>query len=211
MTLSNRTGSPRTRTGVAIPLIILAIAAVTWHRASDGKSTGHSFVPGQRLVHRLEYFSASAADFNVLMRGDAAEGNEQAIFTTVGADLETTVLEANAEGALLAVVFRDLEVQVVFNGDLGQPGSGGGNSGRPAAAPADDHRSAGPNRRRQTRSRGQHAGAYFFVRALLATTQVVFPDEPTPSWETRWKAIRTASSWRATRRKHPPTGSRTFA
>src|SRR5947209_1580966 len=102
--------SLRTRKGAcAALLVLLAIAALIWHFAAPGNRTPvHRFVPGQRLVYRLEYLSASAADFSVLTRDAAKEPdqadnvgakNDQAIFTTVEAELQATVVEVNTDGA----------------------------------------------------------------------------------------------------------------
>jgi len=70
-----------------------------WHFAADGTSgLAHRFVPGQRLVYKLEYFSAAAADFSVLTQAKNTEPKEeQAISTKVEAELQATVLEVHAQ------------------------------------------------------------------------------------------------------------------
>jgi hypothetical protein len=180
-------GSLRTRTGAMVALLVLlAIAGLTWHFATPGNGPlEHRFVVGQRLTYRLEYLSASAANLDVLTGdADAEAKNDQAVFTNVEGNLEATVLEANGDGALVAFVLRDPEVQVVFNGELAMV--------QAEAIQADLSRTLLAVVDRQGKIRSVHLDAnvnslsHTFVRALLAATQVVLPSEPAQSaWQTR--------------------------
>ena len=172
------------RAGTAL-LILAAATAIIWHFAADGASgLAHRFVPGQRLVYKLEYFSASAADFSVLTQAKNTEPREeQAIFTKVDAELQATVLEVHAKGALIAFSMSDPAVQVVANGDL-------------ALEPAEMIQTdlshallAVVDRQGRIHSvhldRNVSALSHTFVRALLAATQVVLPDDRSQSaWQT---------------------------
>lgn len=171
----------------ALP-VLLAIAALTWHFTAIGnRGFAHRFVVGQRLVYKLEYLSASAADFGVLTQGaarDADPDRDQEILTNVNAELHGTVLEVSANGAVIACIMRNPKVQVVFNGELvdDQADMIQTDLGRMLIADVD----------RNGRMVAVHldpnvrALSHTFVRALLAATQVVLPDDPAPSaWETR--------------------------
>ena len=176
---------PLTRIGIVMAL--LAIAALAWRFSNDGeRSLTHRFVVGQRLVYRLEYLSASAANFNVLTREDAkdADQNEQSIFTTVEANLEATVLEAHTDGAVIAFAFRKPEVQVIFNDNLAVEHAEAiqADLSRTLLATIDRH---GDIRSVQLDPQ-VIAISHTFVRTLLATTQVALPGEATQStWEAR--------------------------
>ena len=93
-------------------LIGLGAAALLWWVAAGTPSVPleHRFVAGERLVFRLEYLSTSASNMAGLMQAETvenanadADGNHsQVVFTNLDAELETTVLEANADGAASA-------------------------------------------------------------------------------------------------------------
>src|SRR4051812_31484797 len=103
---------PRTKKslGLTVALVVLAITAIvvvcnvlSWRPGV----AAHRFVPGQRLVYRLELLTASTSNFTGLTEaGDAAkdQGLTTSAHTNVEGELVATVLQARDDGALVAFV-----------------------------------------------------------------------------------------------------------
>jgi hypothetical protein len=174
----------RTRTFVAFALILM-VAVSVWHFAMQpSPSLSHRFIVGQRLVFRLEYLSASGSNFAGLTQEAEEVKDMQAIYTNVEADMHATVVEADAEGAWIACGFKSPGVQVVVNGELAVS--------QAEAIQADLSRGLLAFVDRQGRIRSVHFDsrinslAHNFARALLATTQVVLPENASrTTWDTQ--------------------------
>jgi hypothetical protein len=165
----------------------LAVAGIAWHFAVGAPRTVvHRWVPGQRLTFRLEYLSASSADFTAGTH--AAE--MQTLSTKVEADLAAAVLEVNSEGALIVFALRKAAVQVVCDGApaADQSATMRADLSRPWLALVNhDGRIRSVHLPRNTSSL-----SHTFVRALLAAGQVVLPGDAA---QTGWQA-----------REHDPNG-----
>lgn len=171
----------RMRTVAGIAIVMIA-ALMVWHFAMQpSPSLAHRFVVGQRLVFRLDYLSASSSNFAGLTQETDDAKDVQAIFTSVEADMSATVVEASAEGAWIACQFKDPGVQVVVNGELAitQAETIQADLSRGLLAFVDP----------QGRVRSVHFDprinslSHNFARALLATTQVVLPED---AGKTNW-------------------------
>jgi hypothetical protein len=161
--------------------ILLVLAAVATYLRSHKNVPAHRFTLGERIVYRLEYTSASAADLGLLSGGGPK--NEQTIFANVETDLSATVVEVSGERALIAYRFRKPEVQVVCDGDLAllQAEMIATDLGRTLLATVDRQgRIISVQLDPEVRSLSDA-----FIRTLLAETQIVLPRE---SRQTDWQS-----------------------
>jgi hypothetical protein len=162
--------------------ILLVLASVAIYLRSHKNMPIHRFTLGERLVYRLEYTSASAADLGLLNGGGPK--NEQTIFTNVEANLSATVVEVSGERAILAYQFRKPEVQVVCDGDLAllQAEMIATDLGRTLLATVDRQgRIISVQLDPEVRSLSDA-----FIRTLLAETQIVLPRETRHAeWQSR--------------------------
>ncbi|MFO0968600.1 MAG: HEAT repeat domain-containing protein [Gemmataceae bacterium] len=168
---------------------VLGVMFLVWRFVHAATPAKYRFVAGERLVFRLEYTSASAADVGALGRGadgEEAEGSarSQEVFTSVETDIHATVLEANDEGTVLAWSLKKPSIQFVVNGDLALP--------QAEAIEADLSREIIVVLDAQGAVRSIHLDpslkslSHSFARALLAATQVVLADDgAATAWDAR--------------------------
>jgi hypothetical protein len=188
-------------------LFVLSVAAY-WARSADqGPAVAttaatneavpfnYRFIPGDRLIYKLDYTSASTSDFRVLFADRksagvkppaASSGLAHSFETAIQGELVVTALHQNAGRAIIA-----------FN--LRRPLVGLQADGQKAEAEAETIKIALAREIfAEVNYRGQVLGARFdpatsslsqsFARALLAATQFVFPDAQAPApveWETQ--------------------------
>jgi HEAT repeat protein len=171
----------------AVLVAVLAVAAWKWMPGSAGTAS-HRFVPGQRRIYKVEYLCRSFEDFSVLTAGSAKEQEKdkqseaRVVVTNIDADLEATVVEVNADGAVVAYAFRTPDVQIWLGAELANVDAIKTDLGLMMLAQLD----------RQGRIRSVKLDpkvgqiAHTLARALVADTQVVFGDNQAgKSWETR--------------------------
>jgi HEAT repeat protein len=95
--------------------------------ATGTPQTGlYRFIPGERLVYRLDYASASASDFRALfsepnnkrtkIEQPAAPGLTQSFKTTIRGELTSTVISNSGDIALIAYSVHEPEVDLTVNG-----------------------------------------------------------------------------------------------
>ncbi|UCG67431.1 MAG: hypothetical protein JSW12_10805, partial [Deltaproteobacteria bacterium] len=98
-------------------------SAVTAQTAAP--ALAYRYIPGERLVYRIDYSSSSVSDLQVLFEstdspgkpGEVAQtGLSQSFETTVQGELAITVLDRRAEGVLTAYRLRSPGVTLVANG-----------------------------------------------------------------------------------------------
>jgi HEAT repeats len=152
------------------------------------------FVPGDRLVYKLEYANHSAADLRPLFadqkaaaKTDATQpGLTQSFQTSVQGEFTASVLSNNGDTAIIAYSLRQPEVSLVINGQNAD------NDAAQIKAALSQHTYAAVNIQGNILSvrfePGVNALSQKFVRTLLAMTQFVNP--PTGSsgsrkWDTQ--------------------------
>jgi hypothetical protein len=179
------TGTWRAR--ITVALLAVLTAGLAWYFLTGSRSElGHRFRPGEQLVFRLEYGSVSAANLTGLTAGGEPAKDRQEAQTALlnlQTDLHATVLEANDDGAWVAFALANPEIEMAVNGQLAleQMDALKEDLGKEWIARVD---ARGRIRSLHLDSRVQST-SHTLVRALLAATQVVFPDDPAATaWET---------------------------
>lgn len=167
-------------------LVVAAIVTGAWIWTSH-KAAGrtHRFVPGQKLIYRIEYMTASVSNFMGLRDDEAGEhGPNNATHTNVEGELIATVVEATKDGAIVAMELRSATVQIANNGELAmdQEDVVGSDLRKPIFAEVDQQgRVVKVRFAADVQSLSQS-----FARSLIAATQVVLPgDEKVPTWDVR--------------------------
>jgi HEAT repeats len=211
-TFSESSGRPfptrASRLGLQL-LLALLVVSITGSWVSSGREGGASnaytprwqaasfyrFVPGERMVYKLDYTSASASDFRALFQDQKRTGERaqatplslaQSFRTTVQGELIATVLDKKEDSASIAYSLRKPDVRLIANGQA-------------AVTEAEKIKTdlslnvfAAVNLQGNVLQVRFDAGvgdlSRSFVRAILAVTQFAVPVEPAPElsqWETQ--------------------------
>jgi hypothetical protein len=168
--------------------VLLALAGVSlawWANQGARPALRYHFVPGRRLVFRLEYLSAAALDLGRTQDGKGPpSGLSRTAHASLQGELIVQVLAVEAEGVRLAYRLDRPSIQVALDGQL--------DLALGEALEADLQQAlfvqADPRGRIRSvrRSPGRSTVSSTFQRAVLAATQVVLPGsaaEGAPSWE----------------------------
>lgn len=190
-------------------LMVLMVAILVGWRASSGPGLNvpttelrrgealspSRFVPGQRLIYKVAYATASATDFRPLFAEEKDTGSKgeearpelaQSFKTTVQGELTATVLSQNEETAVIAYRLRQPEVSLIVNGQeaVDQSAQIKTDLSQETFASVNLHGNVVSVRF----DPGVGGLSQSFARALLAITQFVVPSSRTAGldqWQTR--------------------------
>jgi HEAT repeat protein len=169
----------------AVLLAVLGTAGAWVASRRAQPALRHHFVPGRRLVFRLEYLSASALDLDQTRPSKGApSGLSHTAHSSVHGELVVQVLAVEGERVRLAYRLLRPSIQVALDGqlDLALGEALEADLQQPFFVQADRSGRILSVRR----SSGRSNVSFGFQRALLAATQVVLPGsaaEGAPSWE----------------------------
>lgn len=155
----------------------------------------YRFVPGKRLVYKLDYTSASASDFRALFQDQKSAGEKvqpaplslaQSFRTTVHGELTSTVLDKKEDVALIAYSVRKADVRLIANGQDAVTEAEKIKTDLSLDVIATVNLQGNVLQVRFDAGVGELSRS--FVRAILAVTQFAVPDGRAPDlrqWETQ--------------------------